>query len=323
VTARPAAIALAILALGCGGGRARRGPRGPEAVPVRVATGGEPLLALVPAGADLVVEIDLARLRANPVVGAAATAWLAPARPEARAIPTLPGLTLGAAPAPLSGVRTLGVVAYGIGRGTPAAVTLLVSDRPVPGAVELGGGVVALGPPELLARLAAVGRGEAPALTTDRGFLALRARAMPAAATGATVRVTARLGLDARVAFGAVVGSELAPASLSVWADVADDAAAVALADGTDTDAGADGSARLAKALARARVGLAGSTALLQLGLAPVVRGARITRRGDLIEIIATIGPRRLADVASRFAIAAQAAAQVTAPAPAAYSPGP
>ncbi len=312
--ARRAALALALVA--CGHAAAPQAP-GPIAIPARAPTAGDALLARVPAGADLLIELDLARAIANPVVGGAARAWLDPPPGLARPIPSLPGVALGAPMAPLSGVRTLVIVAYGIGRGTPEAATLLVTDREVPGAIALGDGVVALGPPALIARLLEVGRGERPALTTDRAFLVLRARAMPRAAPGATARLTARLDLDARVALGAVVGGDLAPASLSVWADVADDAAAVAIADGQD--AALDGGERLAAALARARIALAGSTALLHLGLLPAVKAARITRTGDRVELVATIGPRRLAEVASRLA----AAGAVAAPPPAAYSPPP
>ncbi|MCE9573636.1 MAG: hypothetical protein K8W52_10810 [Deltaproteobacteria bacterium] len=297
--------ALALVALVACGHAAPPIAPGPIAVPVRASTAGDALLARVPAEADLLIEIDLARAMANPVIGGATTAWVAPTRGDARAIPTLPGLALGAAPAPLSGVRTLAIVAYGIGSGAPAAVTLLVTDREVPDGVALGDGVVALGPPALIARLQAVARGETPALSTDDEFLALRAQAMPRAATGATARLTARLDLDARVALGAVVGSDLAPASLSIWADVADDAAAVAIADGHDAADG--GGPRLAAALGRARIALAGSTALLHLGLLPAVKAARITRQGDRVEVIATIGPRRLAEVASRITTAAAA----------------
>ena len=46
----------------------------------RVADPADRLLALLPDGAQIVVELDLARLRANPVVGAVATAALGAAR---------------------------------------------------------------------------------------------------------------------------------------------------------------------------------------------------------------------------------------------------
>src|SRR5688572_8932413 len=75
-----AAVLAAGLAAGCGGrGRAGRGPgssgvppsgKADSEVPPRAATGGDGLLGLLPAGADVVVELDMARLRDNPVVGA-------------------------------------------------------------------------------------------------------------------------------------------------------------------------------------------------------------------------------------------------------------
>jgi hypothetical protein len=106
------------------------------------------------------------------------------------------------------------------------------------------------------------------------------------------LRATARLGLDARVALVPVLGPDVAPASMSVWADVADDAALVAILDGHDAEPG--GGSRLLVALERMRVALAGSTTLLHLGLAPTVREATFTRAGDLVRVVATIGPKRL-----------------------------
>src|SRR5207302_8947764 len=94
-----------------------------------------------------------------------------------------------------------------------------------------------------------------------------------------------------------VVGPDLAPASLSLWADVVDDAALVAILDGHDAAGG--GGERLQVALERTRVAMAGSTTLLQLGLAPAVKDARIERSGDLIRVVATIGPRRLGEIAA------------------------
>jgi len=66
-----AALVVAGLAIGCGGGRGK-----PPALSAKLEhpeTQAEKLLALLPPGAQLVVEVDLARLRANPVVGALVT----------------------------------------------------------------------------------------------------------------------------------------------------------------------------------------------------------------------------------------------------------
>ena len=63
---RIAALACVAL-LACGGG-ARR-PVTAQPVPTRITTVGDRIMALLPEGAQLIIEIDLARLRKNPVVG--------------------------------------------------------------------------------------------------------------------------------------------------------------------------------------------------------------------------------------------------------------
>src|SRR5688572_33002013 len=70
----PAVLAVAAAWAGsvaaCGGYQPAAGsPSRTPLVDERPATAGTPLLALLPAGADVVVELDLARLRANPTVG--------------------------------------------------------------------------------------------------------------------------------------------------------------------------------------------------------------------------------------------------------------
>ena len=64
---RPSPVRLVAVVLLLGACAAQTKPVTP--VPVTRPTAGSPLLAHIPAGADVVAELDLARLRANPIVG--------------------------------------------------------------------------------------------------------------------------------------------------------------------------------------------------------------------------------------------------------------
>lgn len=293
------------------------GPRkqyAPPAAAAKAETGATAaILRDVPAGADLLIEIDLERLYGNSTIGAIAHRALARPADELR----VPGLVLPRGQAPLEHARALVMAAYAVGTADAVTATYVVTQDEVPGATSLGDGVVVLAPPAFVDRARLVMAGASDAIARDAAFMSLRARAMPAGAPGSTVRATARLGLDARVALAPVLGPDLAPATLSLWLDVVDDAAVVAIVDGHDAAGG--GGERLQIALERVRIALAGSTTLLQLGLAPVVRGAQLSRRGDVVTLIATIGPHRLGEVASRLS----AANSVAAPQPASYPPAP
>jgi len=251
--------------------------------------GADALLADVPAGAQLLVELDLARLYANPTVGAIAKRALAGSDSDAV---QLPGFLVPHGAPPLAQATMVVMAAYAVGTADATTVTIVATRGEVPNGVAIADGVVALGPPEMISRVKEAADGRAPAINGDRAMMTTRARAMPDGAPGAVLRATARLGMDARIALSPLIGADLAPASLSVWADVEDDAALVAIVDGHD-DAGGGGP-RLYAALERTRVVLAGSTALLQLGLAPVIREATFVRSGDVVKVVATIGPKRL-----------------------------
>lgn len=292
-------FALCALAWGAcffGGPRSQYVPRGPSA-PAQFVSAGDPLLAYAPSGADVLIEIDLARLYANPTVGAAAKHALA--APASDGAASLPGFLLPSGASPLASASTIVMAAYAVGTADATTVTLIATRGVVVGGVTIADGVVALAPPAMIARVQEVAAGRAPAVTADRAMMSVRARAVPDGAPGATLRASARLSLDARVALAPVLGPDLAPAALSVWADVVDDAALVALIDGHDAAGG--GGARLLVALERMRVALAGSTTLLELGLAPTVRDATFVRAGDLVRVVATIGPKRLSAVAAKL----------------------
>ncbi len=289
------ALVLALALAGCGGaadaGGGALGP-GPIAVPPRAATAGEPLLALLPAGADVIVEIDLARLRANPVVGEIAAAWLAGAEV---AVP-LSGDAVE--PALLRVADAVVLAAYRVGTADAATLTLLagaaVPGDAVPGARVIAAGVLAVGPAALLDDASAAAAG---AREVEPALRALRATAMPAQAEGATLRVTARLGFDARIALASALGADVAPATLSVWGDVADDLAVIARVDG----AGERGEvAALRAMIARTVEGVAALPAVRLLGLAPSLRAVRLSTDEDGVDVVGLIGPRRLARAARR-----------------------
>jgi hypothetical protein len=176
--------------------------------------------------------------------------------------------------------------------------------------------VIAVGPAALVdVAVARAGAGAEGLGEVDAELRALRAAAMPAQADGAVVRITARLGFDARVALAAAVGVDVAPATLSVWADVADDLAVIArLGAGAEAGAGAETDARaevaaLREMAADALGAVAGLPASRRLGVAPAVRAATLTAGDDGVAVIALIGPRRLARAVDRARAALPAAA--------------
>src|SRR5512140_136505 len=73
------------------------------ATPPAPLAGTERVLALLPEGAQLVVEIDLARLRGNKVVGDVVTRALAQLGSDAK----LPGLPVAVAGSPLAGADAI------------------------------------------------------------------------------------------------------------------------------------------------------------------------------------------------------------------------
>jgi hypothetical protein len=278
------------------GARSSYVPKGPaHAAGAGFASAGDPLLQDVPSGADVLIEIDLARLYANPTLGAAAKQALAAPGDAV----SLPGFLLPRGASPLAGASAIVLAAYSVGTADATTLTLVATRAQIPNGTAIADGVVALAPPEMIARAQEVVAGRAASVAGDKAMMSVRARAVPDGAPGATLRASARLDLDARVALAPVLGPDLAPATLSLWADVADDAAVVAILDGHDAAGG--GGSRLLAALERMRVALAGSTTLLELGLAPTVKDATIVRSGDLVRVVATIGPKRLSALAAKL----------------------
>jgi hypothetical protein len=288
-------LSFALLAA-CGGSAATSVPAKPAAASQ---TAIERALALLPDGAQLVVEIDLARLRANAVVGPVATRALAKLGGESK----LPGLPVTVQGSPLAGADAIVLAAYGVGTTDAAAVTVLATKADVDGATRLAPDLVAIGPSEWVGQLEARAQiaSKSP-LVVPKDLLDLRAHAMPPGATGAVLRVTARLSFDARVALARQTGIEAAPARLSIWGDVADDLAIVVDADAADPgDQGAKDSARrLGHEFRGALAALAEEPVVKAVGVPNSFADARMIAKGTWLRTIIAIGPRHLARAVER-----------------------
>jgi len=291
------------------------------ATPVAPPAGTERLLAMLPQGAEIVLEVDLARLRGNPVIGAVVTRALAgPDAPAGAA--SQGGLAAAwlrgalrrdaageAMESPLAIADQLVLAAYGVGTAQAATLAVLGARREVAGATRLADGAYALGPPEwveqAVQRVALAG---GAAIRPAPELLELRAHAMPADAPGASLRMTARLPFDARVALARQTGLEVAPAQVSAWGDVVDDAALIIDCDATDPGSApggagrGDASRRLAATLRTVLAGIADLPAIRQLGLPSSLAGARLVARGSWVRAIIAIGPEHLRRVVERAA---------------------
>ncbi len=290
------ALVLAIAACACGG---RSQTSSVVATPARPATLAERMIALLPDGVQLLVEVDLARLRANPVVGEVTSRALDDLGEDAK----LPGLPMTVQGSPLAAADLVVLAAYGVGTAQAATVTLLATRKDVAGATRLAPDVVALGPPEWVDQLearAAIAAREPLVPTLD--LMRLRDHAMPKQAPGAVLRVTARLPFDARVTLARELGLPTAPAQLSVWGDVVDDLAIIV--DGDAADPGdkdvKQAARRLADAMRALLVAAGNEPALRALGLTGALRDVRMIDQRSWVRTIITVGPRQLARAAER-----------------------
>ncbi len=282
------ALVAAGAAAACGGGDTAS----PVFVPERAATAGDRLLARLPPGAQVVVEIDLARLRANPVVGAAIGETLA-------AGPAVPGAPAALA-APLADAATVILVAYRVGTPEAATITMVSGGTRPDIGLDLGDGVWALAPEgETAALVLAAGGG--PSLATDARLLAVRAWAMPAAADGASLRLTAVLDATAQASLAGALGLTAAPAAVSLWGDVADDLAVVALlADEQPTVVRAARPAWL-RGITRMIQRVARSDEIRTVGLSRSIAEADLRREAGGVRLALIVGPGRLARAVERF----------------------
>jgi len=161
-----------------------------------------------------------------------------------------------------------------------------------------------MGPPEWVRQLearAALALADKPVVAAPE-LLRLRARAMPAAAPGASLRVTARLPFDARVALARDSGLESAPAQLSIWADVIDDFVMIVDADAVDPgDKGTkQATNRLERLIRVALRSLGDEPRMRALGLSSSFERARLAAGGSWIRTIIAVGPAHLKRVVER-----------------------
>lgn len=257
-----------------------------------VVTGAEHMLALLPDGAQLIVELDLERLRANPVVGDLASKALV----QLGAATKLPGLQ----GSPLAGAQQVVMAAYGVGTTQAATLTLIKTKETVAASTKIGEDLVAVGPEDWIRQVEARAAVDAQhALVPPVELLRLRDHAMPQGATGAVIRVTARLGFDARIAFARQTGLDAAPAQLSIWGDVADDLAIVIDADASDGK-DKDAARRLAHTLRGTLGAIAEEPIVRALGVPTSLTDARLVTQGTWVRAVMAVGPRHLARAVER-----------------------
>jgi hypothetical protein len=287
------ALLAVALCIACGGARKRAAVTTVPEAP-RMQTAADRVLPLLPDGAQVIIEIDLARLRANPVVGDLVTKAIAPGGLDR--IPDNVGIA-----------DTVVLAAYGLGTSQSATLTVVVAKTAVPEATRITDGIYALGPTEWVAQIearAAIAANEPGKLQASKDLMTLRDKAMPEGAPGAALRITARLPFDARIALARLTGIESAPAQLSVWADVVDDLAIIVDADASDPgdkvkkQAGKKLTAMIRGALAE----LAKDPTLRVLGLPGSLANAKLVERGTWVRTIIAIGPKHLQRVVERAA---------------------
>ncbi len=280
---RSAVAALLVAAAACGSGEGHKAPPNlPQAKLERADTAGDSLLAMVPSGAQVVFELDLARLRANEVVGplyGRLAAQLPPryAGLEDADVVVLAGYTVGE-----SGSRGLLIV-----RGGTAPEAAMAIDETT----------AAVGPPELIERLEALQAGHGESVADDAVFMKLRDTAMPAKAKAASLRLTAHLGFDARVGLANLFSADAVPSGLSLWGDVVDDFAMVAVLSGEDDTDGES----LADLINEWRSWAARHQVVRQMALSSLFARVEVEHAGNIARATFVIGPRALDKVARRL----------------------
>lgn len=286
------ALVVALL-VGCGGGGKQAKTTKPEPLP-EPKTVSDKIVNLLPHGAQLVLELDLERLRANPVVGETITKALAAPVDLPKDVPV----------PPLAVADAVVFAAYGVGTSNAATIVVIASKTEITDATRIGDDLFAMGPPEWIRQLesrAALALAKTPVLA-EEDFLKLRDRSMPDKAPGASLRVTARLPFDARVALAKDSGLESAPAQVSVWADVVDDFVIIIDADSVDPGEKANKKsiARLERLLRVALRAMADEPKLRALGLSSSISRAKLSTGGSWIRTIIAVGPAHLKRVVER-----------------------
>ncbi len=274
-----AAGALACAMMGCG--TAKHDAALPPVVQ-RAQTLGDSLAAAAPPGADLLLEIDLARLRENSVVGKLL---------EKSSNPSMLGQV-----DVLQHADALLILVYGIGDTPRQLVVLRSSEADLPGATRLRPGLFAVGDSRLLAQAEALQKGD-PSMAEDRQLQRLRAQVMPEKARHASVRLAVRLNFDARVEVAAKAKVSEVPVSMALWGDVEDDLAIVMELQ-TDKDRGTE---RMAQAISALAKRLSAHPYIRYLGLSKPIQNARVTRTATSVRVVLVIAPKRLTFLVHRL----------------------
>jgi hypothetical protein len=174
-----------------------------------------------------VIELDLGRLRANEAVGSLVTSF--GQRAELRALgdlgfnPMLEADLLVLATYPTVETEVSVVLA----RGARMQARRVAKAREDAAAVDAT--TVVYGPEPYREQVLALARGEGKNVLGDEGFLRLRDQSIPEGAPGASLRATARFAFGRRIQLAGDLGIDEIPGTASVWGDVADDVAVIAL----------------------------------------------------------------------------------------------
>jgi hypothetical protein len=243
------------------------------------------LLELAPGGADVVLELDVGRVRNNGVVG-----------------PLLEVLAAGDVLEPGFAVfrdaGTVVVCAYGVGTAKAMTLTLFTSSAGKPEhAKTVGDQVYALGPEGVLEKVAGVKAGSLASMMADTGFLQLRDRAVPKGAPGASLRLTGRFGFDARVTMARIFDLDRVPTNVSLWGDVVDDLAIVGVLEAENSKAAKVLAKRVLLSLDR----LANQEWIRKLLLGYLVRGIEVKPMGRAARALLVINPHRLGLLVKRL----------------------
>ncbi len=297
------------LVAACGGRAGRSTTTATPTTPVAT-TVADWMVAVLPTGVQIVVEVDLKRLRSNEVVGEVATRLLADMGDEQK----LPGLPMNVQGSPLAKADAMVLGAYGVGTPQAATIIVLATTEDVTGSTRIAANLVVLGPDEWTSQVAmrsAIAKlapdvpaplGERLPVTLADELARLRDHAMPAKAPGSLLRLTARLPFDARIALARQTGIEAAPAQISVWADVVDDFGLIFDADAADPGEKNAKAARklVASSLQRFFASIASDRSIRALGLANNIAGARFVEQGTWVRAIIEVSPRQLARAVER-----------------------
>lgn len=243
----------------------------PEAGPGR-------LLAFVPPNADLVVEIDVARLRNNPALGELARKLIDSDVPLAPQTSLPPGV-----PTSLRGVDAIVLASYHVGGADAQTLTLL---QAAPGqrvaGVTVAPGIVAVGPENLAASAVLLGGNPTLQNQLTTTLAKTRQHASLAGSSGAVLRIAAHLT-------PAVAADLRVPIDVAVWSDVVDDAVLIVACPK------ADAPAVLQRLQHTARLPLLG-----MLGLAPSLADATLQPMGAWSRVVVVVQPNRLRRVVQR-----------------------